>query len=69
MFGLFVQKHAEAASLYCNVQVLYIFADDRIKTLEFEENNFKNIKELIVYFPVNKRNPLHKIIKSINYLI
>lgn len=52
--GNFIQKHAEAASHLNNVIVLAIVADDTITTLELVENNYGNLRELIVYYP--KRN-------------
>lgn len=67
MAGLFVQKHAEAASLFCAVKVLYVHADENTDSFEMEEKNHSNMSELIVYYPCKKNNPLYKITKSINY--
>lgn len=64
MEGLFVQKHAEAVGLYCNVKVLYLHADENIRKIEIEEIKRENITEFIVYYPINKKNKLHKILKS-----
>lgn len=68
MAGLFVQKHAEAVSLYCDVATLYVHADENIKTFEIIVNKHQNIIEYLVYYPIAKASFFHKIIKSINYL-
>jgi hypothetical protein len=34
MAGLFVQKHAEAVSMYADVKVLYVHADKDVKHFE-----------------------------------
>lgn len=51
MAGLFVRKHAEAVSRYCDVQVLYVHADNNIRHFEIVDNNSNNIKEISVYYP------------------
>ena len=68
MYGLFVKKHAEAVSLYCNVQVLYVFPDHSILDFEICENFSENLKELYVYFPVNNSWGLAKAERTYNYL-
>ncbi len=68
MLGSFVQKHAEAVSLYCEVKVLYIIPDENIDKFEFTENTKGNLSELLVYFPFNKNNIFYKYSKTINYL-
>lgn len=68
MFGLFVQKHAEAVSLFTTVKVLYVQADERIEKFEIVETVKENITELIVYYPFNKDRLLKKITKFSNYL-
>ena len=40
MLGLFVRKHVEAISLFNDVQVLYIQADENRNELEIVENQF-----------------------------
>jgi glycosyltransferase involved in cell wall biosynthesis len=67
MLGLFVQKHAEAVSLYCRVKVLYIQSDENINNFELEERIVNNLSELIVYYPASKRKQFRKIYNSINY--
>jgi glycosyltransferase involved in cell wall biosynthesis len=67
MAGLFVQKHAKAASLYCKIKVLYVHADENINTFEIIEETHENLTEIQVYYP-NKRNSIfRKFIKPINY--
>lgn len=63
MEGLFVQKHAEAVGLYCDVKVLFLHADENIIAIEIKEIKRKNITEFIVYYPVNKKFILHKMLK------
>jgi glycosyltransferase involved in cell wall biosynthesis len=69
MFGLFVQKHAEAVSTNCRVKVLYVQPDEKINHFEIEEEKRNNLTELIVYYPVRKQKQYHKIINTINYCI
>lgn len=68
MSGLFVQKHAEAANLYANVQVLYVHADENIREFEITEQIHNNLNEVIVYFPDRSTNIFRKIIKTYNYV-
>jgi len=68
MAGLFVQKHAQAVSLYCDVRVLYVHADENIRTYETEERKQKNVTETIIYYPYPKSGFFRKVIKAINYL-
>lgn len=51
--GNFVVAHAEAASLFNNVCVLYIKGDD-IRQIEVEEQMHQNIKIVRVYYPKNQ---------------
>lgn len=53
MAGLFVRKHAEAVSLYCDVKVLYVHGDKRIKHFQSEVNQYKKITETLIYYPSN----------------
>lgn len=68
MAGLFVQKHAEAVALYCDVQLIYVHADEKISNFDTIINKSKNLTEIIVYYPINKKSNFYKIIKVINYL-
>jgi len=67
MSGLFVRKHAEAVSLYCDVTVLYVHPDEHINTFEILEQKHNNLREVIVYYPVNTKNVFSKIFKTIDY--
>ncbi|ADQ78960.1 glycosyl transferase group 1 [Paludibacter propionicigenes WB4] len=67
MFGLFVQKHAEAASLFCQIKVLYVQSDASITDFETEIKEQNNLSEIIVYYPAKKQNLLSKILNTINY--
>ncbi len=65
MAGLFVRKHALAVSLYCDVRVLYVHADNKISKTEIIENSASGISETIIYYP-SKSNPLLKFISLYN---
>jgi len=68
MFGLFVQKHAQAVSVYCEVKVLYVFADKNINRFEIEESHQPNFSELIVYYPKLEKKLFNFVFNAINYL-
>jgi len=68
MFGLFVRKHAEAVSLYCDVQVLYVHPSSDIRHFETEIHQSGKLKETIVYFPTSKSGVFSKLLKQINFL-
>ena len=68
MAGLFVQKHAEAVALYCDVKLIYVHADEKISDFETIITKSKNLTEIIIYYPINKKNIFYKISKIINYL-
>ncbi len=68
MAGLFVQKHAEAVGLYCEVEVLYVHAVEKLVEIEIDETKRENIHETIVYYPVNSTHLLHKFNKFVYYL-
>jgi glycosyltransferase involved in cell wall biosynthesis len=68
MSGLFVRKHAQAVSLYCEVQVLYVHPSPELVKLEIEQKQIGNIKETVVYFPAKSNSIFNKTIKQINYL-
>lgn len=55
MLGLFVKKHAEAVSRYCEVNVLYVFGDQNISKVEYVRNKLnQHFNELIIYYPSKK---------------
>ena len=68
MFGLFVQKHAEAALLYSDVKVLYVHPDPFIKKLELVETVKDGLTEIIVYYPAKSNNLVQKVSKLIWWL-
>lgn len=61
MAGLFVQKHADAVSLYANVKVLYVHADDKISDFEIITTQHNKVEEIIVYYPASNSSKLGKI--------
>lgn len=67
MSGLFVRKHADAVSAFCRVTVLYLHADEKIKTTEVVIQEYNQVKEVLVYYPSGK-GLSGKIKKQINYL-
>lgn len=51
MFGLFVRKHAEAASRYVNVHVAYIHADPLASSFSYVKKTEENLTEHFLYYP------------------
>jgi glycosyltransferase involved in cell wall biosynthesis len=68
MYGLFVQKHAEAVSKYCNVQVLCVQPDSNIKDFEIETTEYETLRETIVYYPAKTVNIYQRTLKTFNYI-
>ena len=68
MAGLFVRKHAEAVSLYCDVTVLYVHGDKNIDDFEAVNQRVGGIEEWIIYYPYKENSLRGKILKQINYL-
>ena len=68
MFGLFVQKHAEAVALYANVAVLYVHPDPSITKREIEITSEKGFQEIRVYYPAAGNSITAAIRKQIEYL-
>jgi len=68
MAGLFVQKHAESVALYCDVKLIYVHADEKIKCFDTVKTESNNLSEIIIYYPVNKKFVLYKIQKIINFI-
>jgi glycosyltransferase involved in cell wall biosynthesis len=67
MAGLFVRKHAEAVSLYCDVTVLYVHGDKNIDTFEVVKHKHGVIDEITIYYPFKEKGWISKILKLINY--
>lgn len=64
MFGLFVQRHAEAAALYNDVSVIYVHADENVKeNYEIERSTANDINTIRVYY----RKPKSKIVSLIRF--
>ena len=69
MAGLFVQKHAEAVSLYADVKVLYVHLDTTIKHHDIVVNQHNNVQEIYVYYPGSENKFFRKVINVIQFLI
>lgn len=55
MFGLFIQRHAEAVALLNQVTVIYVHADDNLgSTCEVQASQSKNLNEIRVYLRKHK---------------
>jgi glycosyltransferase involved in cell wall biosynthesis len=68
MEGLFVQKHAQAVSLYNNVTVLFVYEHRDVKRFEVCKAENHEVKEIIVYFPANKNEIINKIFKHLRFI-
>lgn len=70
MLGLFVQRHAEAISNFCEVTTLYVQEDKDIKekTFETEQYQEKGVFTIIVYYRKRNKQIFGKIINVINFL-
>lgn len=51
MSGLFVRKHAESVARHCDVCVLYLLADDKVKRSEVVVQETGRVREVYVYYP------------------
>lgn len=57
--GIFVRRHAKAASLYNNVAVLYVKSDHSVLEPKIEYNSKNGFPELIIKYPkVNTKLPV-----------
>jgi glycosyltransferase involved in cell wall biosynthesis len=68
MAGLFVQKHAESVSLFCDVATLYVHPDYTINKQEIHTSTKNGFLEIIVYFPAANHSLSAKISKQFNYI-
>lgn len=65
MFGLFVQRHAEAAALFNDVSVIYVHADETIShKFDFENTVENNVNAIRVYY----KKPKSKILSLIRFI-
>ena len=51
MFGLFVQRHAEAAALYNDISVIYVHPDNQY---DIEDKTIGNVRTIRVYYKKSK---------------
>ncbi len=70
--GIFIKKHAEAVSRYCDVSVLYITPDPGLKEKKYDlnyslENNLRTLR--FYYRPCSHLPLISKISEFINYVI
>lgn len=64
MFGLFVQRHAEAAALYNDVSVIYVHADENAnEKFEVERSTENNVDTIRVYY----KKPKSKILSLMRF--
>lgn len=65
--GIFVQRHAQAASLFNNIAVLYVQSDHSVLEPKIEFKTKKGFKELVIRYPkVHSKIPLWVNISKIN---
>lgn len=65
MFGLFVQRHAEAAALYNDISVVYVHADERpARRFEIVRTNENNVETVRVYY----KKPRSRIVSLFRFL-
>jgi glycosyltransferase involved in cell wall biosynthesis len=69
MPGLFVKRHAEAVSLFCEVIVLYISSVEKQKTKYCSEKNDENgLKTYIIYYKRSNKLLFNGIFKILRFL-
>ena len=68
MYGLFVRKHAEAASRFCNVCVLYLMADKNVNRYNIIEQTTNGVHEVYVYYPFSELPILRQLTKAVGYV-
>ena len=68
MWGLFVRKHAEAASRFCDVCVLYLMADEHVSRFDIVEQSTNSVQEIYVYYPFAKVPVLRQLTKAVGYV-
>ena len=67
MSGLFVRKHAEAASRFCDVCVLYLMADEHVNQFDIVEQSTNSVREVYVYYPFAKAPVFRQLTKAVGY--
>jgi len=68
MSGLFVRKHAEAVSRFCDVCVLYLLADEHVNRYDIVEQTTNGVREVYVYYPFAKKPVLRQLTKAVGYV-
>lgn len=68
MSGLFVRKHAEAASRFCDVCMLYLLADEHVNRYDIVEQTTNGVREVYVYYPFAKTPVLRQLTKAVGYV-
>lgn len=62
--GNFIQKHAQAASKFCNVSVLHIIAQHQDEKFKIDTAEKNGVYEVIVYYKkINGNSPIHQLQK------
>ena len=68
-FGVFIQKHARAISLYNNICLIYIHPINNLSNVfEIDESENNDLKEVLIYFKKDT-SVFGKIINSIRYIV
>ena len=68
MSGLFVRKHAEAVSRFCDVCVLYLLADEHVNRYDIVEQTTNGVCEIYVYYTFAKMPVLRQLTKAVGYV-
>lgn len=69
MAGLFVRKHAQAAARVCDVTVMYVFTDPRIRVFEINDEYVDGVREITVLYPSSPISWLHSLSSLVNFII
>lgn len=65
MFGLFVQRHTEAAALYNDISVVYVHADETLaRKFDIVKTNENNVETVRVYY----KKPKSRIVSLFRFL-
>lgn len=68
MAGLFVQKHAEAVSLFADVALIYVHPDEKLSKLEIQVTSENGFKEIRVYYPAVGKSFISRSLRQFQYL-
>jgi glycosyltransferase involved in cell wall biosynthesis len=67
MAGLFVQKHAEAVSLFADVALLYVHPDEKLSKQHIQVTSDNGFKEIRVYYPLVGKSFIARILRQYQY--